>query len=318
MNQTVIENHYDLQVSGIKLLDSHFGTEIHAVNTDKGKYIVKTLPLYVVNVENEGYVTEYLHKHGIKVARLLKSKTGEYAVKTAKMQFTVQEFIEGETFTVNTAPDWFMEKSAEILGRVNCQLKNYGQMPLKFGKDFFSADTASRKKSHYNNEIAKAMESGNKYTIPLFEEQIRHLDKIVKFGIVTSKLTYTNSHGDYHIGQAIVKDNDITIIDWTSACCLPVCLDVITSYVFACPACREGVVDVEGLKNYIRIYTEYFHLAEYDIKSMPYVLYFWHCVCNYSSGELSNIPESYKPTAGLVLKLLNWLYDNVEELSSSL
>lgn len=72
MNSYLIENNYDLKVSDISLLDKHFGTEIYVVDTDTKKYIVKVLPLYFENIDNEGFVTEYLHSHGHKVARLLK------------------------------------------------------------------------------------------------------------------------------------------------------------------------------------------------------------------------------------------------------
>lgn len=318
MISNIVELNYDLKILNIKLLDSHFGTEIFKIDTDKGKYIVKTLPLHMTISENEGLITEYLYNNGIKVARQLKSRCGEYVVKTADVQLTVQDFIEGETFAVNTAPDWFMKKSAEALGRINLLLRDYGELPIKFDKDFFSVETAIHKKQHFENELAKAEKVGNQCIIPLWREQIRHLDRIASFNIDTSKLTYVNSHGDYHIGQAIARDNDITIIDWASACRLPVCLEVITSYVFASPSCHEGVIDADGLLNYICIYTKHFPLSQYDITAMPYILYFWHCVCNYSPDEFADIPQSYKAIAELISKLLDWLYDHVDELSKSI
>lgn len=170
----------------------------------------------------------------------------------------------------------------------------------------------------YENELMQAIDDENHKVIPVWEEQIRHLDRIAAFNINTDQLTYANSHGDFHIGQAIVKDNDITVVDWTSACRLPICLDVITSYVFSSPACVEGAIDAEGLKKYIGTYTKYFPLTEYDVKAMPYVLYFWHCICNYRPDELADIAQSYQPIAKLVYNMLNWLYDHVEELSEAL
>ena len=153
-------------------------------------------------------------------------------------------------------------------------------------------------------------------TAHIWEEQIRHLNKISEFCIDTDRLTYANSHGDYHIGQFIVKNCDITVVD--SACRFPICLDVVTSYVFACPSCAEGVIDAEGLKNYIQRYSKSFPISKYDVKTMPYVLYFWHCVCNYRPDELETIAESYKPIAKLINNLLNWLYIHVDELSNEL
>lgn len=314
MNLRLIERNYDLKVSDLKLLDKHFGTEIYVVEADTKRYIVKVLPLYYENIDNEGYVTDYLYNHGHKVARLLKSRDGSYVIRTPEFQFTIQEYIEGSTLPINSAPEWFLEKSAEFLGKTTMALNHYVPLPLRFGKDFFTTETAIRKKQQYISELEKAKESNLQRIVPIWEEQIRHLERISKFRIDTDRLTYANSHGDFHIGQVIVKDHDITVIDWSSACRLPVCLDVITSYVFASPDCSEGAVDADGLNRYIRAYTKYFPLTEYDIKAMPYVFYFWHCICNYRPDELVCIADKYQPIAILIQKLLNWLYVHVEEL----
>ena len=318
MNKNIIENNFNLIVSDIKLLDKHFGTELYSINTDVGKYIVKILPLYMENVKNEGELTEYLYNHGLKVARFMKSKEDAYVVKTPGFQFTVQQFIEGESLSVNTAPDWFISKSADFLGQTALLLKNYEGLSLRFGEDFFATKTVYKKMWQYKKELAKAKKAKDVGIIPVWEEQIRHLKKISKFHIDTNKLTYANSHGDYYIGQAIIHNNDFTVVDWSSACRLPICLDVITSYVFSSQTCATGEIDADGLKKYIREFTEKFPLTEYDIKAMPYVLYFWHCMCNYRPDELGDIPDSYKAIAKLINNLLNWLYDNIEELSKEL
>lgn len=318
MNSYLIESNYDLKVSDMKLLDKHFGTEIYVVDADTQRYIVKVLPLNFENIDNEGFVTDYLYNHGHKVARLLKNRDGSYVIRAPEFQFTVQEYIEGSTLPVNSAPEWFLEKTADFLGKTTLALKDYGSLPLRFGKDFFAADTAIRKKQQYISELEKAKKSENQKIVSIWEEQIRHLERISKFRIDTDRLTYANSHGDFHIGQVIVKEQDITVIDWSSACRLPACLDVITSYVFASPDCSEGTVDVEGLNTYIQAYTRHFPLMEYDIKAMPYVLYFWHCICNYRPDELADIAGKYQPIAMLIQKLLKWLYVHVEELSECL
>jgi len=149
MNKQLIESHYDLFVLKLTLLDSHFGTDIYLLDTPEGRYITKVMPLYFENVNTEGFVTEYLFDHGLKVARLLRSRDGNYVVKMNDFQFTIQEYIEGETLAINTAPEWFMEKSAEYLGRATFLLKDYNQLPIRFGKDFFSVETAIKKKQLY-------------------------------------------------------------------------------------------------------------------------------------------------------------------------
>lgn len=312
----IIEEHYAVKVNNINLLESHFGTDIYCLMTDNCKYILKSFPLYMESAKNEGSVAAFLLSKGLKVARFLKTYNGDYYVATDQCIMTLQEYIKGTTLQVNSAPDWFIEESARLLGRINVFLSNYGKLPLRFDGSFFSKDAAIQKKIQYENELLIAREKGDTGIVLLFEEQIKHLSRISGFCIDTNALSYVNSHGDYHIGQAIIDGKDITIIDWASACKLPICLEVITSFVFASPKCKDGSVDVSGLKNYIKQYCKYFPLSEYDIKAMPYVLYFWHCMCNYSPQE--DIPNSYRPISDLIQKLLNWLFDNVETLSEAL
>lgn len=308
----IIEENYGIKINGMRLLDSHFGTDLYLAETEKGKFVVKTLPTYMENAKNEGAVTEFVSGKGIKTARFLKTRLNKYSLLAGERIVTVQEFIEGKAFGLNCAPDWFMDQSAELLGRIHTVLDGYGGLPLRFGKDFFTADNALQKKFEYEKELAAAEAD----TALLFTGQLKHLKRIGEFCMDTSKLTYANSHGDYHIGQAIVKDKEITVIDWSSACRLPVCLELATSFAFASPKCKGGEIDADGLKRYVERYSRHFSLSDYDIKMMPYVLYFWHCMCNYYPGE--EIPENYKPVADLTRDLLNWLYEHSEELSAGL
>ena len=170
MNKHIIENNFNLKVADIKLLDKHFGTELYLINTDIGKYIVKVLPLYMENVKNEGELTEYLYNNGLKVARFLKSKDDTYVVKTSEFQFSVQQFIDGESLSVNTAPDWFISKSAEFLGQTALLLKDYEGLSLRFGKDFFSTKTVRRKMWQYKKELIKSKMSKDTNIIPVWKK----------------------------------------------------------------------------------------------------------------------------------------------------
>ena len=184
--------------------------------------------------------------------------------------------MEGKTLALNSAPKWFLEKAADYLGRITVDLRDYSPLPLAFGKDFFAPGTALHKKQQYCAE----QKSAGTALIPIYEEQIHHLERIAHFRIDTDRLTYANSHGDFHIGQAIVQDQDITVVDWASACRLPICLDIATCYAFASPHCSEGAVDAEGLCRFIRTYTKHAPLTLYDIQALPYVMYFCYCICN--------------------------------------
>ena len=213
-----------------------------------------------------------------------------------------------------------MEKAADYLGKTTVALKDFGPLPMPFGKDFFAPGNALHKKQQYCAE----QKSAGTALVPIYEEQIHHLERIAHFRIDTDRLTYANSHGDFHIGQAILQDQDITVVDWASICRLPICLDIATCYAFASPRCSEGTVDVEGLCRFIRSYTKHAPITPYDIQALPYVMYFWYCICNYSPRELASIASSdhlsdnYQPIAALIQKMLGWLHGHVEKLSDEL
>jgi thiamine kinase-like enzyme len=317
LNKLILEN-CGLNVKNKILIESHFGTEVFLIETDKGKFIVKILPLYYdEDINNEGYITDYLINNGINVACLLKTKNGLYHLKTNEMQFHIQEFIEGVTLPVNTAPEWFLEKSAKILGNIHNVLKSYDTLKVKFGKDFFCASKVEEAKNYYTEQLAKAVD-GNNVSLTLdLEERIKHLDRIFLFDIDVDKLTYSNSHGDYHIGQIISHSNKLTVIDWTSANKMPICLEVICSYVTESPACLDGKIDSHGLKKYMEHYSEYFSLNDYDIKMMPFVLYYQQLLCHYPP-PYHEVPDTYKPICKLINCFAEWLYFNVENLSIEL
>lgn len=317
MNIKFIEENYDLQLKNMQLLDSHFGTEIYLIIADSGKFIAKVMPMSI-EADNEGPVTEYLRGCGMSVPKFQRNLRGEYVTKTAELQLTIQSYIEGKVLPLNSVPDWFMVRSAEFLGKTVSFLRGYGELPLRFGEDFFSPENAKKKARQYLADSTTLKENGDFETALLFDDQVRHLLKISELGIDTERLTYSASHGDYHIGQVIVRDGDLSVIDWSSVCRLPICLELATSYAFASPACADGTIDAKGLKEYILIFEKYATLSEYDIKAMPYVLYFWHCMCNYSPYEHADMAESYRPVARLIHKMLGWLFEHVDELSDEL
>lgn len=315
----IITANYDLEIQNIKRLDEHFGTEIFLIEASCGQYLLKTLPLDRENTENEGRITEYLHQNGVPVAKFLKTIHGAYISKTTEKQFHIQEFIEGETLAVNTAPDWFLEKSAQMLGKIQRVLKDYPKLPTSFDGDFFQKSTAFGAKQFYTDKLESAVETKDKQLQQEIEEKLKHIERVSTFSFDVSKLTYVNSHGDYYIGQIIVSNRDLVVIDWTSASFLPACFEVFMSYTYADPLCCNGEICTQKFKKYWNEYLKHssFILNDYDIKMMPYFLYYYLCFCSFTP-PYSEIPNTYKAINTLSNNLMNWLYENVDRISTEL
>ena len=63
----LLQTHFNLEITELSLLDSHFGTEIYLAKTKHEKLFVKKLPSYMTQVANEKAVTDFLAGKGMKV-----------------------------------------------------------------------------------------------------------------------------------------------------------------------------------------------------------------------------------------------------------
>jgi Ser/Thr protein kinase RdoA (MazF antagonist) len=118
--EKALKDNYDIGIKSIKLLADHKDTKVYLLVSDDRKYVLKTIPSRKnkEQLENEGILIQFLYENGIKVASLIKSNSGEFIVHDGESRFYMQEFIEGTVLMVNTAPDWYLRKSAQLLGQM--------------------------------------------------------------------------------------------------------------------------------------------------------------------------------------------------------
>ena len=306
--------HYRIEVQQIALLDAHFGTEIYVLQAvDGGKYILKQLPVQWGNMESEGRISEFLSACGIPVPKLLRTRGGAYSVTNGETHFHVRPFIEGETPELNSAPDWLLRKSAQMLGRIHSALKDWEPLHSRFPRD----EDVRDKMGALWHQLHSETDPADKSTRGEIKEQLMHGVKILEVPTEEDGLTLGNVHGDYYIGQLIVDGEDVAVIDWASACAMPTCVEVILSYAFAAPSCKAGRIDAEGLREYIRQYAEFAALNPRDVAMMPHLLYRQLYLTNYAP-PFADVPEGYRPISGLINRLLNWLHDHADALSADL
>ena len=87
-----------------------------------------------------------------------------------------------------------------------------------------------------------------------------------------SKLTVMNTHGDYSVLQFIYKDGKINaIIDFVSACKMPIVWEIIRSYSYIDKKAKDGKLDIDNLVQYVKTFMDYVQLNKYDLKFMPYL-----------------------------------------------
>ena len=234
----------------------------------------------------------------------------------------MQSFEKGKILKVNTAPEWFMEQSAIMLGKINNALDDYPLLNNGIGKDFFKFATPQNAKTSYEKSLNMAIKYKEEQNIIDLEYRIKLVEKIKDINLEMDKFTYKNTHGDYFISQVLCSEKSInTIIDFTSACVHPVCWEVIRSYSYADPKCVDGNIDYDNLIKYIQKYMKYSNLNGYDIKMMAYLYYYQLAVCNYFSQYYESENSNKKVLchyAHWSTMLCRWFEVNIEELSNKL
>lgn len=320
----IIENNYDIgEIKDIKPILEGASSECFKVISESGNYLFKDIEMIFMNhPDKEPLINEVLMKNGISVSKFYKTKEGKYLGEYLGHTFHLQSFEKGKVLEMNMAPQWFMEESAVILGKIHKALEGIPPLSEGIGESFFKFVNADSARESYEESLKKAIKNHEEQNIIDLEYRIKLLDKIKDIKLDIDKFTYKNTHGDYFISQILCGENSINaVIDFTSACVHPACWELIRSYSYADPKCANGSIDFDNLKKYICNYMKYGELNAYDIKMMGYLYYYQLAVSDYFSQyyESENSNKSVLCRyANWSTMLCRWFEENVEELSLKL
>lgn len=320
----IIEKNYDIGIiKEITPILEGASSECFHIITEDREYLFKDIDMIFMNhPDKEPLINNLLSKNGIPVSEFYKTNNGEYLLEYSGHTFHLQSFIKGKILEVNTAPEWFMKESAEMLGKIHKALEEFPSLTSGIGKEFFNFITPETSKISYEKSLDKALKHGEKQNIIDLKYRIGLLDKIKNIELEMDRFTYKNTHGDYFISQIICGDNCInSVIDFTSACIHPACWELIRSYSYADPKCINGKIDYDNLVKYIKDYMKYSNLNTYDIKMMAYLYYYQLAVCDYfnqyyeSNNSNKNVLCHYAHWSTM---LCRWFEENIEELTDKL
>ena len=317
----LIQQNFNINVVNVQLITDHTDnndSKVYLIESPSDKYVLKEMPPDD-KLEDESNLMSHLMSKGVKVPKIYRTNAGNHIFVGGDLQYTLYEFIEGITFDLNTVPDWALTKSAQTLGRIHSALVDYKPMPIEIGPEYFSEEELASEEQFITDKLNHAIESNDSLLIAALHERLKHIRKVSQFKFDCEKFTYVNTHGDFYINQIIVKDGEFVTIDWTQFGRNPACFEVLISYTYAAPECKEGAINISKLKPYIDEYLQYapFKLTQYDLKMMPYLLYH-HCAFWSFAPPYDGLPEEYRKIARLTDSLANWLYDNVDTLSRDL
>ena len=320
----LLKEKYALELLYIEKSSVGAGSDTYFVICSEGKFVVKYPAASEINhPEAEPELCEYLLEKGIPVCQFLRNKDGYYlTMDDAGRVFHVQRFIEGKVYDLNAAPDWLLTESAQMLGKIHTALKDYTGLPTGIGADFFTYMTPERALESYRRSLNIARNRGDQDNAADLEYRIDLMQRYPAYRFDLGELTCCATHGDYFISQIICGENRINaVIDWTTACVHPVIWEIVRSYVYASPGCKEGQIDMDEFLRYVAAYRKYAALNEYDLLCMVRMFYYQIAVCDYYGQYYSSTADNryiYLHQAVFSTKLLRWLEDHVETLTARL
>lgn len=280
----LIEEVYGIIPERVIPILSGVGGETYKIKCKDNDYIFKIIsddPMS--HPEKEADLCFFLQKEGVPVPIYIDTKNGEKVTFIDNHKKAhLQSFLEGKTYKVNTASDAILNQSAEKLALIHKVLSHYEALPIGIGKDFFTYMTPQRALVSYEESLEIAKKMKKKEIVSDLEFRIHLVKNFPDMHFDLDKLTCKNTHGDFTINQLICSDTEILgIVDWTAACIHPVVWEIVRSYAYAAPECREGKMNLERLHRYVDRYKEISSLTDYDEENLLRVYFYQIAVCDY-------------------------------------
>lgn len=284
-----LARHYGLDVLKTHRMTTGVGGDTFRLDTADFTYVFKIVKADEINhPEQEASLCLFLQEKGIPASEFLLNAQGSPTSRWDERRVChLQRFVDGTSFDMNTAPDWFMKESPLLLAQIHQALADYPQLPEGIGAGFFSHMTPERAIASYRHSLELACEHGEDDVAEALKLRIKAAEKVAGWRIDPTKLTCCNTHGDYTVNQILCKNDAIrAIIDWTSACVHPVVWELTRSYFYAAPECKDGSFSEHRLAEYAAAYQTISPLNDYDRTHLMDVYLYQLAVCDYYAQYL--------------------------------
>jgi hypothetical protein len=307
---------------------------IFKIICDGDAYILKEYQsLYRLDdIKREEHITRLLQENGIPSVEMVFCINGDYAWECKERVLVLQKFVEGEVVDSYTGSNTMMKESAFYLSKINLILKNISLEKEDNTSEWLTPENLLKVKQKYNKIIEKCEEDRNNLIFQKIRRDILIKKKLLNEFMENkevidslSKVTHMNSHGDYSVLQFIYEPDTSkikVILDLSVAGKLPIVWEIIRSYSYMDPLCKEGEINIENLKNYVREYMKNIKISKIDLVMMPYVYLIQLLKSSFGYSQYVLSPSENKDQliefAFWRTKMCMWLASNAKKLSKEL
>lgn len=320
---SIIKEKYAISIFNIKKLNRG-SANLYSLNNDL--YILKEFQSKYTQdeINKEIAVINHLKKDGLSVIKYIRTIAGDYSFLYKGKIVILQEFIDGYTMESNTASYDQMIESARELGKITKSLKALEfKLPTNDITSWYSAETLDESIGKHKELLNKLKENSKTHIKKDLQEKIKMLEYAKNnYNLAEmTNLSVMNTHGDYSVLQFIYKDGKIkAIIDFVSACKMPIVWEIIRSYSYIDSKAKKGTIDINNLIDYTKEFTKYVKLNKYDIKYMPYLYLIQLLTSTYGYKQYisDNSKEDLLQFAYFRTNLAKYLFNNASLIATSL
>lgn len=319
-----VKEKYEINVTNIKIINRG-SANIYSLNGDE--YILKEFQSKYTKEEIEKEITiiNHLKKDGIKVPSYIKTINDTYYSLYKDKVIIIQKFIEGYTLDRNEGNYEQTIECAKVYGMIVESLENLDIL-LPLNDLSFSKENLTKGIEKHQKLLELINDKDAEETLKIkrdLEEKINMIKNISKENIFidTKKLTIKNTHGDFNILQFIYKNNHInSVIDFVSACRMPVVWELIRSYSYIDKDVKNGIFNLDTFNDYIKEFNKYVKLNEYDLKYMSYIYLIQLLSSTYGYKEYINNNENIELLEFVYFRtnICKYLFNNAEKISNRL
>ena len=301
---------YGLKAQEILQMTTGVGGDTYKICMKNSHFILKVSDVNEMNhPEEEPTICDFLLGRGIPVSEFLRNVAGDFVTPFDERRVChVQKFVEGRVLGMNEAPEWFLQQTPVLLGKIHKELQDYKELPVGIGENFFQYMTPERARESYRQSYKKAKHAGETDIMEELEIRLKVLEKVSDWSFDVGKLTYRNSHGDFTVNQIIAGQDRINaVIDWTCACRQPVIWEITRSFFYAAPGCAEGGYDDRVFQDYVDRYCSEATLNAYDRDNLLKLYFYQLAVCDYYAqyfGAEASRKDEYLQQARFATKVL--------------
>ena len=278
------------------------------------------------DIDEEACLLDFLISNHFPTTNIIKtSNRKNYTIVENRIVY-LQKYIDGTTFYSNTVPNEILFASAQLLGKLHTILKGYKRLKCEMNTMWYKQFNPSKSAESYqllidNVDITASDLNIQIYNDLVFKQNLQN--KIADYGEFLDSVSFGNTHGDYNCLQYICSDKQICgVIDFSTACYMPLCWEIMRSYVQSAPECKDGdYINIQQFIEYIKHYLYQSTLTKNDLRYMPYIYIYQLGRSKYGYKEFLSDSENKEELLNFAFwrtNMCRYLELNVDKISEAL